>query len=51
MFTKTKVKLELLTDVDILLMVEKGFRGRICHATYKYKAAINKCMKKYSKYN
>ena len=29
---KTEVKLELLTDVDMLLMVEKGIRGGICHA-------------------
>ena len=29
---KTDVKLQLLTDVDMLLMVEKGIRGRICHA-------------------
>ena len=27
---KTGVKLELLTDIDILLMVEKGIRGGIC---------------------
>ena len=27
---KTKVKLELLTDVDMLLMVEKGIRGGKC---------------------
>ena len=30
---KTGVKLELLTNYDILLMVEKGIRGGICHAT------------------
>ena len=24
---KTKVKLDLLTDIDMLLMVEKGIRG------------------------
>ena len=30
---KTKVKLELSIDIDMLLMVEKGTRGRTCHAT------------------
>ena len=29
---KTKVKLDLLTYIDMLLMVEKGMRGRICHS-------------------
>ena len=29
---KTEVKLELLTDIDMLLMVKKGIRGGICHA-------------------
>ena len=28
---KTEIKLELLTDVDILLMVEKGITGGVCH--------------------
>ena len=31
---KTKVKLDLFTDIDMLLMVEKGIRGGICHSTY-----------------
>ena len=31
---KTKIKLELLTDVD-MLMVEKGIRRGICHAIYR----------------
>ena len=33
-FKKTGAKLELLTDVDMLLMVEKGIRGGICHTIY-----------------
>ena len=46
---KAKVKLELLTDVDMLLMVEKGIRGGICHAIYRYAKANNKYMKNYNK--
>ena len=46
---KTDVKLELLTNVDILLMVEKGIRGGICHAMHRYTKANNKYMKDYNK--
>ena len=39
---KTDVKLELLTDPDMLLMVEKGIRGGICHAIHRgQKQVIN----------
>ena len=31
---KNKVKLDLLTDIDVLLKVEKGIRGGICHSIY-----------------
>ena len=46
---KTKVKLELLTDIDMLLMVEKGTRGGICQAIHRYVKANNKYMKNYDK--
>ena len=42
---KTEVKLEMLTDVDMLLMVEKGIRRGIYHAIYRYAKANNKYMK------
>ena len=39
---KTNVKLKLLTDINMLLMVEKGIRGGMCQSTYRYaKANIN----------
>ena len=46
---KTEVKLELLTDVDMLLMVEKAIKGKICHAIHRYAKANNKYMKDYNK--
>ena len=46
---KTEVRLELLTDINMLLMVEKGIRDGICHAIHRYAKANNKCMKNYDK--
>ena len=48
---KAKVKLELITDIDMLLMVEKVIRGGICHAIHRYAATNNKYMKKYNNDN
>ena len=46
---KTEVKLELLTDIDMLLIVEEGIRGRICQAIYRYPKANNKYINNYDK--
>ena len=46
---KAGVKLELLTDIDMLLIIEKGIGGGMCHATHRYAKANNKYMKSYDK--
>ena len=38
----TGVKLELLTDPDMLLMVEKGIKGEKCDVIHRYVKAYNK---------
>ena len=44
---KTNVKLELLTDYEMFLMVEKGIIGGICHSIHRHAKANNKYMKNY----
>ena len=44
---KTNTELEL-TDYDMLLMVEEGIRGGICHSIHRYAKGNNKYMKNYN---
>ena len=46
---KTEVKLELLTDYQMLLMIDEGIRGGMCQSIHKYATANNKYMKNYDK--
>ena len=41
---KTGVELELITNVDILLMIEKGIRGGMCHVIHRYAKVNNNYM-------
>ena len=46
---ETGIRLELLTGIDMLLMVENRNRDRICHAIHRHAIANNKYMKNYDK--
>ena len=46
---KIKIKLDLLTGIDMLLLVEKGIRGGIYHSIYRYAKADHKYMKDFDK--
>ena len=46
---RIKVELELLTDIDLLLMVQKGIRIGICHSINRYAKVNIKYMEDYNK--
>ena len=46
---KTNIELELLTNYDMLLMLEEGITGGICHSIHRYAKANNKYLKDYDK--
>ena len=45
---KTNIELELLTDYDMLLMVEEGIRGGTCHSIHRYARANNEYITNYN---
>ena len=49
-FEKTKVKLGLLTDIDISFNDQNGIRGSTCHVIYQYlETNNNRYIKGYDK--
>ena len=45
---KTKVKLDLITDIDMALFIEKGLRGGISYIAHRYARANNKYLPDYN---
>ena len=45
----TKLISDVLTGINMLLMVEKGIRGKICHAIPRYGKANKQYMKDHDK--
>ena len=48
MLKKTGVSLDLISDVDMQYLIEKGMRGGISTITHRYAVANNKYMKNYN---
>ena len=46
LFKICRLKLELLTNNNMLMIVEKGMKGAIYHAIHRYAKGSNKYIKK-----
>ena len=47
LFKTFRNNLELISDIDMLLMLEEEIRGGICHSVFRHAKANNKYMKDY----
>ena len=50
MLKMTEIKLDLISDVDMHLFIEKGMRGGISYIAKRHSEANNKYMKCYEQY-
>ena len=48
-FKKKKYEFRIITDVDILLIIETGIRGGMCQSIHRYAKANNKHMNNFDK--
>ena len=48
-FKKKKYEFRIITDVDILLIIETGIRGGMCQSIHRYAKANKKHMNNFDK--